>query len=90
MIAQSGEFWLRALRDVHDLPARDAVEGLGDRLRTRQCQTTGLYRRDRSAPDVADVASKIELNPDQKTALIDQAIAAFDAERQAIQKFVNR
>jgi hypothetical protein len=39
---------------------------------------------------VADVASKIELNPDQKTALIDQAIAAFDGERQAIQKFVNR
>lgn len=84
------EYWLQVLKTVRNVSARVTIDALRDRLLTRKCQSTGYFHTDRSAPDVADVASKIELKPDQKTALIDKQIAAFDAERLALQKFVNR
>ncbi|HKV99490.1 MAG TPA: hypothetical protein VJN96_06695 [Vicinamibacterales bacterium] len=84
------EYWLEALKNVRNVAANVTIDALRDRMRTRRCQATGVFHTDRSAPDVAAVAGKIELKPDEKAVLIDQAIAAFEAERLAIQKFVNR
>jgi len=84
------EYWLEVVKNVRNVAASVTIDALRDRLRTRKCQATGVFHTDRSAPDVAAVASKIELKPDEKTALIDQAIAVFEAQRLAIQRFVNR
>jgi hypothetical protein len=84
------EYWRLAFIGARALPAPDAIQGLRDRLGTRKCRATGSFHTDQSAATVAALTAKIQLSPERKTELIDKQIVAFDAERQAIAKFVNR